>query len=62
MYGSSYWNGEGFGSLIQSIKYDTKAFASKASVEQVKKWMRQNRDGLVFYPNYGLPYVLKLDI
>lgn len=59
-YGKSYWTGEGFGSYVKSVKYKDKKSAAKASVEEAKKWMWQNRDNLVYYPDYGLPYTFKL--
>lgn len=52
--------GEGFGSYMKSVKYKDKKSAAKASVEEAKKWMWQNRDNLVYYPDYGLPYTFKL--
>lgn len=61
--GTSYWTGysTGFGSLYSSIKYSNKKVASKEITEEAKRWMLDKGFVLKYYPDYGLPYVKKIE-
>lgn len=60
--GVSYWTGylTGFGSFHRAIKYDNKKVAAKEVTDEAKRWMRDKGFILKYYPNYGIPYVKKI--